>query len=114
VKSLSCVSSGIDCEKINPNPKKTDCPGAEVAEMVNDGIFFRGLSPKGTTLTELNPDESTIDACDLAACSTELIEEDIFVGDFANPPKPTKRPASAHFSVATNSTEPLGSNAHRH
>jgi len=108
------TSSDIDCDKINPNPKKDPCPGGPEQDGINDGIFFRGLSPKGTILDILNPDESTIAACDLAACSTDLIEEDIFVGDFTNPPKPTKRPASAHFSVATNSTEPLGSNAHRH
>lgn len=101
--------TGIDCER--KNSKKIDCPGE--GDTDDDGILFRGLSPKGTTLDEFDPDEGSIAACDLAACdATAEVEVDIVVGEFVNPK--ANRPATAHFQVALSNGEELGANVHRH
>jgi len=100
--------TGTDCER--KNSKKMDCPSE--GDPDDDGILFRGLSPKGTILSLFDPDEGTIAACDLTACSSDLIEEDIVVGTFVNPKD--KRPATAHFQVVLDIDEELGSNVHQH
>ncbi len=98
----------IDCAK--KNAKKIDCPGAE-PDAAKDGILFRGLSPKGTTLSLFDPDEGTIAGCG-GACDGDLVEVDIVVGDFVNPR--ANRPATAHFQVVLDIDEELGSNVHQH
>lgn len=104
------AGSSIDCEK--KNLKKDDCPGVE-PDGTDDGILFRGLSPKGTLLDEFNPDETKILACGEPACGGDLVEVDIGVGTFTKDPT-SRKPATAHFQVALDIDVALGSNVHEH
>jgi len=107
-------NSSIDCDPINPNPKKKDCPGDDEPDGTEDGVLFRGLSPKRTTLDDFDPQEP-VRKCDETACGTDFVELDIDVGSFTHF-KPT-RPATAHFSVVLDTLSPvvqLGSNTHEH